>query len=149
MRVSPLRATTALLAACGTENLSRLSSWLPSVLMVATLAACGHNPPPPEPEPGTPAANVVVSVRNHNVSDVDVFANVNGVRLRLGTVTSYGSRSFEVRWQQIGPAGRFSLIASPIGARGAYRSGALTVRPGSEVTLTVAPVLRQSTTAVF
>ena len=128
---------------------ARLGSWLPSVLLVPMLAACSHNPPPPEPELGTPAANVVVSVQNQNLSDVDVFASVNGVRQRLGTVTSQGSSSFEVNWGQIGPAGRFSLIVSPIGGRGAYRSGALTVRPGSQVSLTVAPVLRNSTTEVY
>ena len=78
-----------------------------------------------------------------------MFANVNGVRQRLGTVTSQSSSTFEVNWGQIGPAGRFSLIVSPIGGRGAYRSGALILRPGSEVSLTVAPVLRNSTTEVY
>ena len=102
---------------------ARLGAWLLAVLLVTTLAACSHNPPPPEPDPGTPAANVVVSVQNQNVSDVNVFANVNGVRQRLGTVTSQSSSTFEVNWGQIGPAGRFSLIVSPIGGRGAYRSG--------------------------
>lgn len=130
-------------------RLARLGSWLPSVLLVTMLAACGHSPRPPEPEPGTPAANVVVSVQNQNVNDVDVFANVNGLRQRLGTVTSQGSSTFEVNWGQIGPAGRFSLIVSPIGGRGAYRSGALTLWPGSQVSLTVAPVLRNSTTEVY
>jgi hypothetical protein len=130
-------------------RLARLGSWLPSVLLVTMLAACGHNPSPPEPEPGTPAANVVVSVQNQNVNDVDVVANVNGLRQRLGTVTSQGSSTFEVNWGRIGPAGRFSLIVSPIGGRGAYRSGALTLWPGSQVSLTVAPVLRNSTTEVY
>ena len=100
---------------------ARLSSWLPSVLLVTMLAACGPSPPPPEPEPGTPAATVVVSVQNQSVSDMDVFANVNGVRQRLGTVTAQGSSTFEVNWGQIGSAGRFSLIVSPVGGRGAYR----------------------------
>lgn len=126
----------------------RLGRWLP-VLLATTLAACSHNPPPPAPEPGSPAANVVVTVQNQNLNDVDVFVNVNGVAQRLGTVTSQATSSFEVSWQQIGPAGHVSLIVSPIGSAGAYRTGALTLRPGSQVSLNVAPVLRNSTTQVY
>jgi len=63
-------------------------------------------------------------------------------------VTSQASSSFEVNWQQVGPAGHFSIIVSPIGGRGSYRSGALTVSPGAQVSVNVAPVLRNSITQV-
>jgi hypothetical protein len=115
----------------------------------AILTGCSHNPPPAEPEPGTPAANVVVSVQNQNLNDVDVFVNVNGVAQRLGTVTSQGSSNFEVNWGQIGPSGHFSVVVSPIGSGGRYRSGTLALRPGSQVSVNVAPVLRNSTTQVY
>lgn len=127
---------------------ARLGALAPHLLLVAGLAGCSHNPPP-RPETGTKAANVVVSVKNQNLNDVDVFVNVNGVRQRLGTVTSQGSSSFEVNWDQIGPAGHVSIIVSPIGSGGAYRSGALTIAPGSQVAVNVAPVLRNSTTQTY
>src|SRR6266540_4421015 len=113
-----------------------VASWLPKLMLAAALAACSHNPPP-APQPGTPAANIVVSVQNQNLNDVDVFANINGVPQRLGTVTSQSTNSFEVKYDQIGPAGHFSVVVSPIGGAGAYRSGALTLQPGSQVSVAV------------
>lgn len=132
----------------GPAKLSRPVRWGAIALLAATLAGC-HNPPPPSPEPGTQAANVVVSVQNQNLSDVDVFVNVNGIAQRLGTVTSQASGSFEVNWDQIGPSGHFALIVSPIGSGGAYRTGSLAIRSGAQVAVNVAPVLRNSTTQVY
>jgi hypothetical protein len=126
----------------------RRGAWVPHLLLVVALGACSHNAPPP-PEPGTPAANVVVTVKNQNVSDVDVFANINGVSQRLGTVTSQQTGNFEVNWGQVGPSGRFSVIVSPIGSSGVYRSGALPLAPGGQVSVQVAPVLHNSTTQVY
>jgi hypothetical protein len=117
------------------------------LLLAATFAGC-HHPAQPSPELGTPAANIVVSVQNQNLNDVDVFVNVNGIAQRLGTVTSQATSSFEVNWQQVGPAGRFAVVVAPIGGRGRYQSGALPVSPGAQVSVNVAPVLRNSITQV-
>lgn len=125
-----------------------LGVWLPKLMLAGALAGCSHNPPP-TPEAGTPAANIVVSVQNQNLNDVDAFANINGVPQRLGTVTSQSTNSFEVKYDQIGPAGHFSVVVSPIGGAGTYRSAALTLHPGAQVSVTVAPVLRNSTTQVY
>ena len=122
--------------------------WMSHLMLVAALGACSHNAPPP-PEPGTKEANVIVTVQNQNTADVDVFANINGVPQRLGTVTSQQSGNFEINWDQIGPSGRFSVVVSPIGSGGAYRSGALPIGPGQQVAIQVAPVLRNSTTQVL
>jgi len=135
-------------AADGMAPLSRPARWAAIALLAATLAGC-HNPPPPAPEPGTPAANIVVSIQNQNLSDVDVFANVNGIAQRLGTVTSQGNKSFEVTWDQVGPSGHFAVIVSPIGSPGAYRTGSLAIHAGAQVAVNVAPVLRNSTTQVY
>jgi len=120
---------------------------LTAVLLATGLAACSHNPPP-LPELGTPQANILVTVQNQNLNDVDVFAVVNGVRQRLGTVVSQSSGSFEIPWDRIGPANGVSLLVAPIGAPGAFNSGRLTIQPGSQIALSVAPVLRNSTAVV-
>lgn len=122
-------------------------SRFPALLLVASLAACAHNPPP-RPELGTAQANVIVTVRNQNVNDVDVFLLLNGVRQRLGTVVSQGSGNFEIAWDRIGPANGLSLIVAPIGAPGVYRTGQLTVQPGDQIALAVAPALVNSTVVI-
>jgi hypothetical protein len=130
----------------------RASRWpkLPrfsALLLAAGISACAHNPPP-RPELGTPEANVLVTVKNQNVNDVDVFLLVNGIRQRLGTVVSQGSGNFEIPWDRIGPSSGLSLIVAPIGAPGAYRTGQLTVQPGAQIALAVAPVLRNSSIVI-
>jgi len=132
----------------GARSLSRSGRWAAIALLAATLAGC-HSAPQPSPELGTPAANVLVSVKNQNSSDVDVFANVNGIAQRLGTVTAQAGNTFEITWDQIGPSGHFAVIVSPIGGSGAYRTGSLPIRPGAQVAVNVAPVLRNSTTQVY
>ena len=123
-------------------------AWVLHLMLVAALGACSRNAPP-APEPGTKEANIIVTVQNQNTADVDVFANINGVPQRLGTVTSQQSGNFEINWDQIGPSGRFSVVVSPIGSGGAYRSGALPIGPGQQVAVQVAPVLRNSITQVL
>ena len=73
---------------------------------------------------------------------------VNGVRQRLGTVVSQGSGNYEIPWDRIGPANGVSLVVSPIGGAGAFRTGKLTVQPGAEIALGVAPLLGNSSVAV-
>lgn len=126
---------------------SWLGTRLAAVLLVAGLGACSHNPPP-APELGSPQANVLVTVQNQNVNDVNVFTVIGGVRQRLGTVVSQASGSFEIPWDRIGPATGVSVLAAPIGAPGAFNTGRLTISPGSQISLTVAPVLRNSSVVV-
>lgn len=118
-------------------------------MLAAALVGCHHGPPEPTPQAGTPEANVVVTVRNLNTSDVTVFANINGVQQRLGTVTSQQTGNFELDWGRIGPSGRVSMVVNQIGSNGTYRSGTLPLRPGSQITVQVAPQVRNSTTQVF
>lgn len=119
------------------------------LMLAAALVGCHHGPPEPTPQAGTPEANVVVTVRNLNTSDVTVFANINGVQQRLGTVTSQQTGNFELDWGRIGPSGRVSMVVNQIGSNGTYRSGTLPLRPGSQITVQVAPQVRNSTTQVF
>ena len=125
-----------------------LRSTAAALVLAAVLVGC-HTPPPANPEPGTPAANVLVSIQNQNLADVDVYVNANGVAQRLGTVTSQATNSFEVQWERVGPSGHFSVIVSPIGSPGRFQTGSLALHPGAQVTVNVAPVLRNSTTNVY
>lgn len=120
---------------------------LPALLLAGGIAACANNPPP-LPEPGTPEANLLITVKNHNVHDVDVFLRVNGVRQRLGTVVSQDSGNYEIPWDRIGPGNGVSLVVSPIGGAGAFWTGQLTVQPGAQIALGVAPLLSSSSVAV-
>ena len=120
---------------------------LPALLLAAGIAACANNPPP-LPQLGTPEANLLITVKNHNVNDVDVFMRVNGVRQRLGTVVSQSSGNYEIPWDRIGPANGVSLVVSPIGGAGAFWTGQLTVQPGAQIALGVAPLLSNSSVAV-
>ena len=120
---------------------------VPALLLAAGVAACANNPPP-LPELGTPEANLLVTVKNHNVNDVDVFMRVSGVRQRLGTVVSQGSGNYEIPWDRIGSANGVSLVVAPIGAPGAFRTGTLTVQPGAQIAVGVAPLLMNSSVAV-
>jgi hypothetical protein len=132
------------------SNRPQQRAWATHLMLAAALLGCSHSsPPPPTPEAGTPAANVVVTVKNLNTSDVTVFANINGVQQRLGTVTSQQTANFELDWGRVGPAGRVGMIVNEIGGSGTYRSGAVTLRPGAQITVQVAPQLRNSTTQVY
>ncbi len=120
---------------------------VPALLLAAGIAACANNPPP-LPELGTPEANLLITVKSHNASDVDVFMRVNGVRQRLGTVVSQGSGNYEIPWDRIGSANAVSLVIAPIGAPGVFRTGTLTVQPGAQIAVGVAPLLTSSSVAV-
>jgi hypothetical protein len=41
------------------------------------------------------------------------------------------------------------MVVDQIGSSGGYRSGAVTLRPGAQVTVNVAPSIRNSTTQVY
>jgi hypothetical protein len=124
--------------------------WAAPLMLAAALLACSHNSPaPPTPEAGTPGANVLVTVKNLNTSDITVYANINGSQQRLGTVSSQQTANFQLDWGRIGPSGRVSMVVDQIGSSGGYRSGAVTLRPGAQVTVNVAPSIRNSTTQVY
>ena len=98
---------------------------------------------------GAVIPGVSVTVKNLNTSDVTVYANINGSQQRLGTVSSQQTANFQLDWGRIGPSGRVSMVVDQIGSSGGYRSGAVTMRPGAQITVNVAPSIRNSTTQVY
>jgi hypothetical protein len=93
-----------------------------------------------------PANSVGLDVRNQNFLDVDVFEIVDGVSMRLGTVTGNGSRHFLLD-PMVGSRD-FRLIAVPIGGGGRASSGILAVNAGQTIVFTVGAVLANSNVTV-
>jgi hypothetical protein len=120
-----------------------------AVLLAVALAACSKNPPPDEPEPGSPDADIVVIVENRRSDDalVEIVRDVQ--RQRLGLITAQNTSSFVVPWARLVNASRVVLTVHPIGTNERYVSDNLVMRPGSEVSLTVNQILRQSYVSVY
>jgi hypothetical protein len=113
------------------------------------LAGCASNPPSRAPEPWSPEAAITVSTENNRSDDVVVSLVRDGQRERLGLVTAQSRTSFLLPYGRVANSGRLALLVSPIGRARGYVTENLVVRPGSEVGLTVAPVIRQSTVWVY
>jgi len=73
----------------------------------------------------------------------------NGQRERLGLVTAQSKTSFSVSYGRVGNSSPLALLVSPIGSRRGYVTERLLLRPGSEVALTVTPLIRQTSVSVY
>jgi hypothetical protein len=62
-----------------------------------------------------------------------VYAQRNGVKVRLGTVTSMTSASFELPVPLLSGNGELYFVADPIGSDRAYRSPVVMVGRGQRV----------------
>jgi alkylated DNA nucleotide flippase Atl1 len=100
-------------------------------------------------EPSSPAADIVITAQNQNVNDVDVFLIANGHSRRLGTITSQSAATFQVPWSQVANSTRTVIRADPVGSNAAYRSQNLVLRPGSQVSVTLNSIIRNSVTTVY
>ncbi len=93
-----------------------------------------------------PATDVGLEVRNQNFLDVNVYSVVDGMSMRLGTVTGNDSRHFLLD-PTVGSKD-FRLVAVPIGGFGTAQTGALAVSAGQTIVFTVGSVLQQSNAVV-
>jgi len=82
-------------------------------------------------------AAVRVQVDNHNFLDMRIYAESNGRRWRLGTVTAFTSETFELPRFVTLPNDEVVLVASPIGSRGVYVAQPVLVEPGDTVQFNV------------
>ena len=113
------------------------------------LAGCAGHPPSPSPEPWSPDATITISADNRRFDDVVVSLVRNGQRERLGLVTAQSKTSFSVSYGRVGNSSPLALLVSPIGSRRGYVTERLLLRPGSEVALTVTPLIRQTSVSVY
>lgn len=112
------------------------------------LAACAAGPGVNDQPGVSPGLDAQVHVTNNNWSDVRVYAERDGVRVRLGRVTSMGTEVFRMPEILMASTGPFRLIADPLGSTERHVTHGMLVWPGQKVTYTVSNDLRISTAAV-
>jgi hypothetical protein len=115
---------------------------------LALLGCAGHSPSP-APEPWSPEAAITISVENRRWDDVVVSLLRDGRSERLGLLVAQSKTSFSLPYIRIENAGPLALLVSPIGGARSYVTERLLLRPGSEVALTVVPLIRQSWVSVY
>lgn len=113
------------------------------------LAGCAGNTPNISPEPWSPDATLTVSAENRRSDDVVVSLVQNGHRERLGLVTAQSKASFSLPYGRLGNSAPVALLVRPIGGARAYLTEQLLLRPGSEISLTVTPLIRQTYVWVY
>jgi hypothetical protein len=118
------------------------------LIALAGLGACGANQEAGNPEP-IASGPVTVVAENRRSDDVVVSLVRDGFRERLGLVTAQSNGNFEIPWSQVSGGGRVRLVATPIAGRRSFVSDQLALRPGSEVTMSLTPLLGQSLVRVY
>jgi hypothetical protein len=72
----------------------------------------------------------MIRVNNHNWSDMTVYLVRNGARMRLGSVSSLDTRTFEVPNSLLVSTGEVRLVADPIGSTRVFTSPPLLIAQG-------------------
>ncbi len=80
-------------------------------------------------------ADEVVTIRvvNQNWHDMRIYAIVDGLSVRLGTVTGFTTRTLKIRRSLIGFGADLELVAFGLGNRSAIYSGHVVVSPGDQL----------------
>lgn len=117
------------------------------VLVVATSLASGPGCASSEPRRQRPTGPVLVEITNHNVLDMNVYVVSGSQTIRLGTVTTNRTETFELP-TSLSPARSLRLLVDPIGARSGFLTDEVVANPGDVVQLTVQPNLPTSTTSI-
>lgn len=127
------------------KQLSRLTA---VAALAVGLTACGgkavqSGPLPPE------GASAAVEVRNNNWADMTVYLERNGLRQRLGTVTSMASKRFKVPRAFLSTNGSVRLVADPIGSREQHVTSPVQVWAGQTVAFTIENHMSISSVSVW
>lgn len=123
---------------------------LVAVTLAASLTGCATaGDGPRRSTSGSDAERVQVMVQNHNWADMNVYLDRDGMRTRLGTVTTASTRVFSLP-RGIGTrAGAVRLVADPIGGRAAYTTAPLLISPGQRIEFTIENHVNISSVAVW
>jgi hypothetical protein len=120
-----------------------------TLLALAALSGCGANQEAGDVQPIAATGPVTVLAENRRTDDVVVSLVRDGQRQRLGLVAAQTRGDFQIPWSQVSNAGQVRLVATPIAGRRSFVSESLVLRPGSEVSVSLTPLLGQSLVQVY
>jgi hypothetical protein len=100
-------------------------------------------------EESVPAPSAIIEVQNNNWADIVVYAVRNGMRMRLGMVTSMGRERFPLPASVFASSGDVQLLADPIGGATPYLFPPVTVHQGQRVELRLENHLPLSSLSVW
>lgn len=109
--------------------------------------AC-HGSPAPRPTAG-PAADVPLTIVNHNWQDITILIVHDGVTERIGLAVSASKTDFILPWRDFASHGTVSLIADPVGDPNRYYSDNLLVQAGQQIVWTLETDLYRSSIGVY
>ena len=127
----------------------RLHALLPAALMAFLLSACASGSSPQSGPAPSIGESAMVRVSNNNWADMNVYMVRSGMRVRLGTVTTMGTRSFRVPKSLMNASGELRLVADPIGSQDVHVSQPVQVWPGQTVQFKIENHLAISSVAVW
>ena len=95
------------------------------------------------------ANTAIVHVNNHNWQDVDVFAVRDGMKMRLGMVTSMSAGDFKLPETFLVGSPNVQLRIDPIGSNSGYLTQSILVSPGQTVDLRIENDLNLTSYSVY
>jgi hypothetical protein len=117
-----------------------------AIVLAAVGLACHGTP---QPRPTGPAADVALTVVNHNWQDVTILIVHDGVTERVGLAVSASTADFMLPWRYFVSRGTVYLIADPVGDPSQYNSDNLLVQPGQQIVWTLETDLYRSSIGVY
>lgn len=129
--------------------MTRTTKLLAAAVTGALLSACAAGTSIQDgPAATSPDGGAEIQVTNNNWSDVRVFAERDGLRVRLGQVTTMSTERFRLPATLAHASGTIRLIADPIGSGGRHVTHPLNVWPGQLIDYTVSNELAISTASI-
>jgi hypothetical protein len=97
---------------------------------------------------GSAGAPATVRVANHNWLDVNVYAVQGGTRVRLGSVTSMSSGTFQLPARFLLQSAAVRLLVDPIGSTEGHMTEGVMVQGGQQISFSVQNALQFSSVSV-
>ena len=97
---------------------------------------------------GVASAPATVRVANYNWLDVNVYAVQGGTRVRLGSVTSMSSGTFQLPARFLQQSAAVRLLVDPIGSTEGHMTDGVMVRGGQQISFNVQNALQFSSVSV-